>query len=140
MGSSSIVMESFPSEIQDSLSTQGMIWLLQGQYHERQSDLSSAIGCYVEALKRRPDSRVAISRLATLFSQTGNAASAAVFSDYLVRIQKLWEVQDRVLFTQTPRTLNDLLLLVESYAMCGEFGKPTVGASLEFRLPQIHKS
>lgn len=108
-----------PSEIQELLRAQGMIWLVQGQYHERQSDLSSAIGCYVEALKRRPDSRVAISRLATLFSQTGDASSATVFSDYLVRIQKLWEVQDRVLFTQTPRTLADLLLLVESYAMCG---------------------
>jgi tetratricopeptide (TPR) repeat protein len=106
-------------ETQESLRTQGLTWLIQGQYHERQSDLSSAIGCYIEALKRRPDSRVAISRLATLLSQTGNTTSAAVFSDYLVRIQKLWEVQDRVLFTQTPRTLNDLLLLVESYAMCG---------------------
>ena len=110
---------SLTGETQELLRAQGMVWLIQGQYHERQSDLSSAIGCYVEALKRRPDSRVAISRLATLFSQTGNAESAAVFSDYLVRIQKLWEVQDRVLFTQTPRTLTDLLLLVESYAMCG---------------------
>ncbi|MCU0710890.1 MAG: FG-GAP-like repeat-containing protein [Pirellula sp.] len=111
--------DSLTSETQESLRAQGMVWLIQGQYHERQFDLSSAIGCYAEALKRRPDSRVAISRLATLLSQSGNAASAAVFSDYLVRIQKLWEVQDRVLFTQTPRTLTDLLLLVESYAICG---------------------
>ncbi|XZE19061.1 FG-GAP-like repeat-containing protein [Pirellulaceae bacterium SH449] len=111
--------ESLPRESQRRLREHAAVWLLQGQYLERASDWKAAIGCYVEAFKRRPDSRVAISRLATLLAQTGNVAAASTFSNYLIRIQKLWEVQDRVLFTQTPRALEDLLMLVEAYARCG---------------------
>lgn len=113
--------ESLSIEIKLQLREHSSIWLLQGQYLERESDKIGAIGCYAEALKRSPDSRLAITRLATLLAQSGNTAAASKFSKYLTVMQKLWEAQDRVLFTQAPRSLNDVLKLVEAYKHCGRF-------------------
>lgn len=133
--------KSLSKETKDSLQAHGQVWLIQGQYHERTNEPESAIGCYLEALKRRPDSRLAISRLATLFSQSGNATLATVFNEYLIRIQRLWEIQDRVLFTQTPRTLNDLLRLVEAYAACGRlweaYGWCQLGTQIAPQSPEL---
>ncbi len=138
MGSSRFIMESFDSEIQESLRTQGTTWVIQGQYHERQSDLSSAIGCYIEALKRRPDSRVAISRSGYAFVTNWKPRRLLFFR--LPRSNsKALGGQDRVLFTQTlgpsmiyflGRVLCDVWESLGSYGWC----------QLGIQIAPIHKS
>ena len=101
----------------DRLNADG--WLAVGRLAESRSQWAAAASAYDEAASLRPESREAVSRLAAALQAAGREKDAGRVAARVPAMQRLRDVQSRVLFGDGPRGPADLAELVTAYADAG---------------------
>jgi thioredoxin-like negative regulator of GroEL len=97
----------------------GESWIIRAQLAEHANDAPGAVRCYLEAARRIPESKRACTPLVRLLAAAGDRDAAARFSEHVQSLQRLDDVQNRVLFGDADVEVGALLELAHAYEQAG---------------------
>lgn len=91
------------------------VWAARGIVAQSRDETAPAARCFLEAVKRDPNHRVACFRLGRLLAKTGDSVAAREFTRRAEQLRKLAGVADKVFSTpKESKLLRDAMRLTES--------------------------
>lgn len=94
-------------------------WQCLGFLAEGQAQSTGAIRCYLEAVKRSPESKFCIVKLVQLLDQAQLPELAKRFSQFSALLQELTQKQDQVFFSPGSQNENQMLQMMNSLESLG---------------------
>lgn len=96
-------------------------WIVLAAMAERAGDVSAAIRCYWEAVRRQPESLSALNQLAQKLASVGQGELAKPFQRRVGQINELRDAQQRAIMSGPQPQFQDVLDMVRAYASVGRF-------------------